>query len=186
MAKFFSLVMRWRYVLTSGITEVPDKGAAEALFGVALFDERPWTADFWFGGFDADAQAFFCSGTLMVPSAGEQVIAGGLGIRSSAGIQALARRQPVPNGSVMGHKKAAGAIALDGSINQIITGNVDLRQPEPLRLLVNDDQVGSSSRQERGQPYPHNLPVIVSHYAIANLGGRLHDNLFPPLSRNRR
>ena len=57
---FFGAVMRWRYVLTSGITAAPDKGAAEALFGVALFDERPWTADFWFGGFDADAQAFFC------------------------------------------------------------------------------------------------------------------------------
>lgn len=87
LAKFFSLVMRWRYVLTSGITEVPDKGAAEALFGVALFDERPWTADFWFGGFDADAQAFFCSGTLMVPSAGEQVIAAGLAFAHRRGFR---------------------------------------------------------------------------------------------------
>lgn len=71
--------MRWRNELNG-----PVVGDVGTVLGVAVAPETPWTADLWFGGFDADAQAFFCSGTLEVPEAGERVVSLGPGRRRLA------------------------------------------------------------------------------------------------------
>jgi hypothetical protein len=63
----FTASMRWRHSLNG-----PVSGTTDALFGAPVSVSQPWVADLWFGGFDMDAQSFFCAGTLSVPEAGEQ------------------------------------------------------------------------------------------------------------------
>ncbi len=61
----FRFSMRWRNQLDG-----PIHGDADTL-GIVTDAAKPWTVDLWFGGYDADAQGFYCSGTVEVPEADE-------------------------------------------------------------------------------------------------------------------
>ena len=63
----FQISMRWRNALNG-----PVSGTPNTFFGAPVDGVKPWVADLWFGGFDADAQSFFCSGTLSIPEPGDQ------------------------------------------------------------------------------------------------------------------
>ena len=69
-AFMFRQSMRWSYALNG-----PVSGDAEFLLGNTAGLSAQWGVDFWFGGYDADAQSFFCSGTLSIPEkTGELIV----------------------------------------------------------------------------------------------------------------
>jgi hypothetical protein len=61
---FFGARMEWDYALTSRI-EASD-AALDALLPGFTATSEPWRVMFWFGGWDADAQAFYATGTLEI------------------------------------------------------------------------------------------------------------------------
>ncbi|NJO36229.1 MAG: hypothetical protein HC869_27470 [Rhodospirillales bacterium] len=67
--RFFFASMRWRNELNG-----PVIGDAAAVLGPQASTEQSWIADLWFGAFDADAQGFYCSGTLDIPESTEPPI----------------------------------------------------------------------------------------------------------------
>jgi hypothetical protein len=66
LAGMFRANMQWRLALDG-----PIQGDPAALFGAVDLAALDWTVAFWFGGYDTDAQMFFCEGTLGVPLRGE-------------------------------------------------------------------------------------------------------------------
>ncbi|MCC2652301.1 MAG: hypothetical protein K0Q60_2464 [Microvirga sp.] len=73
VAGFFPVRMVWDYQLRSPVGR-RDAGMAELLPNFTPTEE-PWRVAFWFGGWDADAQAFFVGGTLEIREVNEVPLA---------------------------------------------------------------------------------------------------------------
>jgi hypothetical protein len=83
LAGMFRASMQWRLSLNG-----PIRGDPAAVFGTADLAALDWTVEFWFGGYDTDAQMFFCEGALGVPLHGE-----GLALRTQAGLRRAMRQR---------------------------------------------------------------------------------------------
>jgi hypothetical protein len=68
LAGMFRANMQWRLALNG-----PIQGNPAAVLGAVDLAALDWTVEFWFGGYDTDAQMFFCEGTLGVPLRGDGV-----------------------------------------------------------------------------------------------------------------
>ena len=73
VARFFPARMIWDYQLRSPVGR-RGTGMAELLPNFTPTEE-PWRVAFWFGGWDADAQAFYVAGTLEIREADEVPLA---------------------------------------------------------------------------------------------------------------
>jgi hypothetical protein len=62
--RFFVFYMAWDYQLTSKIEESPD--GLNALMQGFSATRKAWRTTFWFGGWDADAAAYWVSGVLEI------------------------------------------------------------------------------------------------------------------------
>jgi hypothetical protein len=61
----FRFAMHWRFQLNAGPVTA---GTVPPVFATAIeASAQPWALDLWFGGWDKDAQSFFCVGTLALP-----------------------------------------------------------------------------------------------------------------------
>ncbi|MEQ1808648.1 MAG: hypothetical protein ABL889_01890 [Terricaulis sp.] len=66
VAVYFPARMFWSYALKSRAVATP-KAFTTLMPGFSPHKLLPWTIDFWFGGWDADAQQFFVKGELSIP-----------------------------------------------------------------------------------------------------------------------
>jgi hypothetical protein len=64
VAGFFNARMLWHYLLSSAVDQ--DSIATPAFLQGFKPTSEPWHIRFWFGGWDADAQAFYVGGTLEI------------------------------------------------------------------------------------------------------------------------
>ncbi|HEV7877537.1 hypothetical protein [Bradyrhizobium sp.] len=66
VAGFWAARMIWDYELKSSVAQ--SSGGTGALLPDFDPTDRPWPVNFWFGGWDSDAQLFFVRGTLSIAS----------------------------------------------------------------------------------------------------------------------
>ena len=83
LAGMFRANMQWRLALNG-----PIQGDPAALLGSIDLAALDWTVVFWFGGYDTDAQMFFCEGTLGIPLRGE-----GRALQAQAGVRRAMRQR---------------------------------------------------------------------------------------------
>jgi hypothetical protein len=68
-AGFFDALLRYDCVLAAAVTlEDPDRLLPEQPAA-----DTPWRAQFWLGGWDADALCGYCRGSLTLPAAGDEI-----------------------------------------------------------------------------------------------------------------